>query len=100
VDRSEWHGGASAFDVLDRDRDGRLTRDEMLSPGDDPVADLFASLDVNRDRRITQNEWHWSLDSFRGRDTNGDGLLTRAELNNGAVGTSGRATETPAYRAG
>jgi Ca2+-binding EF-hand superfamily protein len=100
VDRNEWHGSARAFDALDRNGNGVLTRDEIAARSDDPAADLFASLDVNHDRRVTQNEWHWSLDSFRSHDTNGDGLLTRAELNNRAVGTSGSAAETPAYRAG
>jgi hypothetical protein len=44
------------------------------------------------------NEWHWSRRSFERRDRNGDGQLTRAELDSvagspgtpGAVGTAGR----------
>ena len=100
IDRNEWHGSATTFDAFDRNGNGVLTRDEIAARGDDPAADLFGSLDVNRDRRVTQNEWHWSLDSFRAHDTNQDGVLTRAELNNRAVGTSGRATETPTYRSG
>ena len=100
VDRNEWRGTIQTFNALDRNGDGALTREEIAARGDDPTTDLFASLDTNRDRRISQNEWHWSLDSFRSHDTNHDGWLSRAELNNGPVGTSGRAVETPAYRAG
>lgn len=101
VDRNEWRGTDTAFAALDRNGDGALTRDEFAARGDDPTADLFASLDVNRDRRVSQDEWHWSLDSFRAHDTNHDGVLSRAELNNGtAVGTSGRVAETATYRAG
>jgi hypothetical protein len=65
---------------------------------DDVPADLFASLDVNRDAAVTRDEWHWSREAFDRRDTNRDGLLTRDEL---VVSTDGRDVQrTPAYRAG
>src|SRR5262249_32864242 len=43
-------------------------------------ADLFQSLDMNRDSRISFNEWQWSRASFDRLDTNRDGYLSRAEL--------------------
>lgn len=101
VTRDEWHGGQRAFDNLDRNHDGVLSREEVLNPGETPFADLFASLDVNHDQRVTIQEWHWSRRSFESRDMNRDGVLTRDELNApvGTSGTSGR-VETATYRAG
>ena len=32
--------------------------------GNEPPADLFTSVDVNRDRVISLDEWHWSRASF------------------------------------
>jgi hypothetical protein len=35
---------------------------------------------VNRDNRVSRNEWHWSRPSFDGRDDNRDGFLSREEF--------------------
>ena len=95
VSRSEWHGGAAAFNALDTNKDGVLTRVEL--DGDEgPPEDLFASVDVNRDGSIALNEWHWSRQSFDARDTNRDGRLSRAEF----TGAGTLAPRSPAYRAG
>jgi Ca2+-binding EF-hand superfamily protein len=95
VSRSEWHGGTNAFNTLDANKDGVLTRGEL---DDDvgPPADLFASLDVNRDGSIALNEWHWSRRTFDERDTNRDGRISRTEL----TGTGSLASRSQAYRGG
>lgn len=96
VDRSEWHSSMDAFRWLDRNRDGVLSRAEVV--GDDSRqtgnADQFATVDENRDDRITPDEWQWSRRSFNEYDRNRDGVITRDELNAsgtgfGPVGTSG-----------
>jgi Ca2+-binding EF-hand superfamily protein len=101
IDRSEWHSSADAFRWLDRNRDGVLSRAEVV--GDEAqqtrTVDQFASLDENRDNRITPDEWQWSRRSFYDYDRNQDGVITRDELNRGnagpgPVGTSGSASET------
>jgi len=101
VERSEWHSSADAFRWLDRNHDGVLSRAEVV--GDDGqqvrTVDQFASLDENRDNRITPDEWQWSRRSFYDYDRNQDGIVTRDELNRGnatpgAVGTSGSGSET------
>ena len=96
IERSEWHASRDAFGWLDRNRDGVLSRQEVV--GDEAQqADLFGGLDADNDGVITSAEWQWSRRSFARQDQNGDGQLTRAELTNaelsaaGAVGTSGTA---------
>jgi hypothetical protein len=64
------------FDRLDRDRDGRITRNEMLSPR----AAAFRKLDTNHDNLLTFEEWSVrTTDRFAGADVNRDGWLSRAE---------------------
>lgn len=91
IDRNEWHGTRDAFDWIDRNNDGSLSRAEVLG-GDAAVdSDLFASLDYNRDGRLSQNEWHWSRRSFLQQDANRDGVVSRAEFAApDTVGTTGR----------
>ena len=108
VERQEWHASADAFDWLDRNRDGFLTRAEVLGTAQRGAGagraggDEFTSLDVNRDGKIMPNEWHWSRSSFDQRDANRDGMLTRRELSSteaAAVATSGQLVRVnPAQR--
>jgi Ca2+-binding EF-hand superfamily protein len=98
IERSEWHSSADAFRWLDRDRNGVLSRAEVVGDEQQQTrsTDQFAGLDDNRDNRITPNEWQWSRRSFDQYDRNRDGVLTREELNAaaqsgvGPVGTSGQ----------
>lgn len=81
VERGEWHASDDAFTWLDRNRDGVLSRVEVVGGEDHSSAlDQFASLDVNGDRRLSRDEWHWSAGSFGQRDLNRDGWLTRQEF--------------------
>jgi hypothetical protein len=48
------------------------------------------SLDINRDGRLTLNEWPWSHRSFDQQDLDSDGAINRDEFRSGAVGTTGR----------
>ena len=94
ISRDEWHGTRASFDVLDDNRDGVLTRAEVL--GAEPPPDLFTSVDVNRNGTIARDEWHWSPGSFDRLDRNRDGRLTREEFS----GTVPGATRSKAYQAG
>jgi len=100
ISGTEWHGDPRLFGTIDTNRDGFLSRAELLGAGeDDGPTDLFASLDVNRDGLIALNEWHWSRASFDRRDRNRDGNLSRDELSS-AAHPSTDVQQTPAYRTG
>ena len=54
--------------------------------------DEYNNLDYDRDGRLERAEWHWSNLSFQQRDTNRDGILSRAEFDR-AGGAPGNATQ-------
>lgn len=95
ISLDEWHGTAARFSALDTNRDGSITRAEMLGTSD-PPPELFASVDVNHDRIITRDEWHWSRASFDARDLDRNGRLTREEFS----GMTSQPVASAAYRAG
>ncbi len=65
------------FDRLDRDRDGRITGNEMLAPR----AGAFRKLDADGNNLLTFQEWSVRTSSrFKGADGNRDGALTREEF--------------------
>ena len=65
------------FDRLDRNRDGRITREEMLAPR---VA-MFRKLDVDGNNLLTFDEWSVKTSNrFKSADANGDGILDRNEF--------------------
>jgi Ca2+-binding EF-hand superfamily protein len=81
VERAEWHASAEAFSWLDRNRDGVLSRLEMVGEEQaTPPRDQFASLDYDGNGVLNRNEWHWSLGAFNQRDLNRDGVLSRQEF--------------------
>ena len=71
-----------------------ITRVEMV--GSDAPPDLFVSVDVNRDRLITTDEWHWSRASFNARDLDRNGRLTREEF----AGVASQPVTSAAFKAG
>ncbi|HEX8155019.1 MAG TPA: hypothetical protein VF698_17935, partial [Thermoanaerobaculia bacterium] len=81
ISRGEWRGDVATFDRLDRDRDG------VLSPADRGGARTHANqqqrhrgMDTNRDGVVSRSEWRGNATSFRQHDTNGDNVLSGAEL--------------------
>ena len=82
VERSEWFYSAATFTSLDRNRDGTLSRFEVVggqtTAGD--TYDQFASLDYDRNGTLARNEWHWSAASFTQRDADRNGVLSQREF--------------------
>lgn len=65
------------FDRYDRDRDGVITRNEMLASR---VKD-FRKLDTDGNNLLSFEEWAGhTIDRFDGADANHDGKLTRPEF--------------------
>jgi len=81
VEQGEWFYTNSAFVALDRNRDGVLSRFEVVgAQASADTYDQFASLDYNRNGNLGRDEWHWSARSFNQRDTNSDSMLSRREF--------------------
>ena len=77
----EWSPNTRrSFEVLDLNRDRKLTRDEFYNPQQYPVS-VFRELDQNNDRMISRREWRSTSDAFNRLDTNEDNLLSEDEFN-------------------
>ena len=92
ITRAEWRGNARSFRNHDWNNDGMLSGDEVLLGAarqrsgveDDGFYDWtragFRTVDVNRDNRITRDEWTYNWELFRRADRNRDNLLTLPEF--------------------
>ncbi|MBA3270790.1 MAG: hypothetical protein H0T71_09775 [Acidobacteria bacterium] len=101
ISRAEWKGSAQSFRVHDWDNDGVLSREEVrvgarrVARGGDPTPfegwdreyDYtnwteagFERLDLNRDSRISREEFPFARAGFNRADHNRDGALSRAEF--------------------
>ena len=83
ITADEWHFDRESFRRADHNRDGVISRSEFLSEEpdqDDDRRDRFVDLDVNRDNRVSRDEWHGTRANFDMLDDNRDGVLTRAEV--------------------
>jgi hypothetical protein len=68
---------AKRFNMLDKDRDGRITRNEMLAAR----AKDFRKLDKDGNNLLTFEEWaHATVDKFKFADANSDLWLSREEF--------------------
>ena len=81
VERAEWYGGNAEFTRLDANRDGVLSRYEVVgSSASFDTYDQFQNLDYDRNGSLSRAEWHWSNASFSVRDRNRDGVISRQEF--------------------
>ena len=96
ITRDEWNGSARAFENHDWNGDGRLSGEEVRVGGqrNTELADHvpnrfervvswtrqgFTNLDHNRDGRLSANEWHYDLETFRRIDRNRDDVVSLPE---------------------
>ena len=99
ISLDEWRGSDRAFQNQDWNGDGQLSGNEVRlgarRDGNYEEADHlpnryeryvswtaagFTNLDHNRDRRISANEWHFDVETFRRVDRNRDGFLSQSEF--------------------
>lgn len=79
------------FGRYDRDRDGEISRTEMLSTR----TEAFRKLDKDRNNLLTFEEWAVAtVDRFEGADANRDAVLSPAEF----ASTKPRKTARPACK--
>jgi len=94
VNRNEWYGSTAAFDRFDQNRDGVLSRFEVVGGENysDDRLDQFRNLDYDNNGVLARDEWHWSPASFNARDLNRDGTISRQEFSRAAApGAAGAA---------
>jgi Ca2+-binding EF-hand superfamily protein len=104
ISRQEWGYSDDAFRRADRNNDGVLSQREFLGEEgfDRNPANRFDALDLNHDGRVSRREWTGSSETFAWLDRDNDGVLTRYEVvgsNNGTT-TRNAVADTRAYRAG
>jgi hypothetical protein len=99
ITRQEWNGSARSFEVHDWNNDGRLSGEEVRvgaqrnvewdsvdhAPGRYErnvswTRNGFTALDHNRDGRLTSNEWHFDVETFRRVDRDRNNSLNLSEF--------------------
>ncbi|RPH55636.1 hypothetical protein EHM82_04940 [bacterium] len=99
VSLAEWPLDPPRFERVDRNKDGRLSRTELLTPNtlrDDRRDEQFHELDTNQDGRLSRTEQRQGGADLGPLDRDRDGYVTRPEYGirtgNGENTWSSRAT--------
>jgi Ca2+-binding EF-hand superfamily protein len=85
VSSTEWPMDRTSFQRVDRDKDGRLSQAELLTPNQirrDPRDEQFRLLDLNHDGHLSQSELQRGVPGVARMDRNADGIVTRREYEN------------------
>jgi len=101
IEPREWHASLDAFNRLDRNRDGIVSQAEWEAGNATTTTTTargrrandynFDALDVNNNNRIERREWVARGDVFNQLDSDGNNVLSRAEVEVVASATPQRA---------
>ena len=85
LERNEWTGNADQFDRLDANGNNILSRAEAVAEAgavgtSGALSREFNELDINADGRLTIQEWNWNRRTFDQQDANRDGFVTQREF--------------------
>ncbi|MCL2877931.1 MAG: hypothetical protein FWF13_04030 [Acidobacteria bacterium] len=76
----DWPGRNRAFRLMDVNRDGRVTLEEFQSLRNRWRNRTFENLDIDGNRVITRDEWMDVMGDFDRLDRNKDGMIQRHEF--------------------
>lgn len=79
ITRDEWRGNDRSFSVHDRNGDGVISGKEVKEALRAEGYDDFLDIDQDRNGRISLEEWRWDEADFERMDDDHDGSLTRRE---------------------
>ena len=79
ISRDEWKGRPEAFNRIDKNGDGSLTREEFGDAARRQGGRLN-QMDTNNDGKISRDEWKGNPKRFDRLDANGDGVITKEEI--------------------
>ncbi|MDR0310819.1 MAG: hypothetical protein LBJ21_04455 [Acidobacteriota bacterium] len=82
IDEKDWPGRRRAFRLMDVNRDGRITLEEFQSLRNRWYNRTFENLDLDGNRVITLDEWMDLREDFDRLDRNKNGMIERHEFYN------------------
>jgi len=86
ISGDEWKGPQQAFDRMDSNHDGYITREEMQQnrpeQGRLNRGPNLSQMDADHDGRISKDEWQGPADRFDRIDANHDGYIAQDEMRN------------------
>lgn len=86
LERNEWNRGADEFDRFDANGNNILSRNEVVDNAgtaagiNSALAREFDELDYTQDGRLSIQEWNWNRRTFDQQDANRDGYVTLREF--------------------